>query len=373
MELIFARLNSRLAWLQALARRMDTDIEAKLVNSLTTAQKIGDRSEIAFCHLQLGCYRHLIQRDAENALKSLEQSLSDYQSLEDTFYTAVVLHWLGSCHVLATDLDSFIFYTRQSLELAHETGNQVLIPYNLRSLTLGTLCSGDYVAAQNYCQEALVIDHQMGLYMGLAESKSILGLIHALRGDLKSGLPLAEEGLSIARKVGFPATIAHAQSILGLLVTINGDSAEGQRLGEQSLTTSLTLFGKNLAHWGLALAKYEQGNYTDVWDHIHAAMTTARQLSSPAMMAWLVPVAAALLARQGQNTSAVELLSSLDDQFYRYTGWTANWKGISNLRTCLATDMSPEDFEAAKSRGKRLDLITVSDRILERDSQRIPV
>jgi predicted ATPase/DNA-binding SARP family transcriptional activator len=358
------RMLARLAWLQSLDPKAHKDIEANLRRSLTLAQKHSDRGEAAFCLLQLGCYHRMVKRDPAAAVPFLEQSLEHYQALNDSFYTAVVLHWLGSCHAVVTNLDNFVSFTRQSLELARETGNKAIIPYDLRNLTLGALCSGDYIAAEGYCRDALIIDAEMGLHMGLAESKSLLGLIHLLQGDRNPARALTEEGLEMARKVGFAATIGHALAVLSLVKAITGDSAGGQHLGNESLETPSTFFGRILANWGLSIASCDLEQHDVAWQYVQEALKRAHRLSLPAVMIWPLPVAALILAHRGSSARAVELLSLAFNHPMNPGGWIECWGRLTTLRTELEAKLGTQAYQSAWERGRALDMETIVAELL---------
>ncbi|MEJ2558398.1 MAG: BTAD domain-containing putative transcriptional regulator [Anaerolineae bacterium] len=358
------RVLARLAWLQSLDPKAHKEIEANFHKCLTLAQKHGDRVEVAFCLFQLGCYHRMVKRDPATAVRFLEQSLEHYQALNDSFYMAIALHWLGSCHAVVTNLDNFISFTRQSLELARETGNKAIIPYDLRNLTLGALCSGDYTAAQGYCQDALIIDAEMGLHIGLAESKSLLGLIHLLQGDVNPARALTEEGLEMARKIGFPATIGHALAVLSLVKAISGDSAGGQQMGNESLEVPSTFFGRILANWGLSIASCDLEQHDKAWQYVREALKHAHRLSLPAVMIWPLPVAALILAHRGGSVRAVELLSLAFNHPMNPGGCMERWGRLTMLRTELQAKLGTQAYQAAWERGKGLDMGTVVAELL---------
>jgi hypothetical protein len=250
------------------------------------------------------------------------------------------------------------------LELARETGNKAIIPYDLRSLTLGALCTGDYAAAEHYCKEALILDAEMCLRLGLAESKSILSLIHLLQGDLNQSRLVIEEGLEMAREVGYPTAISHALATQSLVKALSGDSAISQQLGTESLSLTPSFFGKIVANWGLSIANCDLEQFHAAWRHLREALKYAYRLSSPAMMTWPIPVGAVILAHQGQRVRAVEMLSLAANHPMNHTGWMACWKTLAPLHADLEAELSPENYEAAWEQGRGLDIETTVAEIL---------
>lgn len=225
-----------------------------------------------------GCYNLYTKKDLSTALKFLEQCYAQYRSLGDQFYIAVALLWLGTCHAEFTHQDNLIYFTQQSLELARETGNKATIPYNLRNLSLGALCTGAYDAAELYSQEALQLNTEMGMRMGIAEAKNHLGLVYFLRGEMDSARQLVEEGLVVSQEVGFSPSIANGLAILGLLDAIAGDDESAKRLAQECLCTSASSLGLILAEWGLAISHCNLQEFDQAEEHFREAWRLAWQL-----------------------------------------------------------------------------------------------
>jgi predicted ATPase/DNA-binding SARP family transcriptional activator len=364
LSLVCARLLARLAWLQSMYLPGQEEIERNLHRSLEVAQKHEDRREIAFCLFQMGCYQRLVKREATTAKRYLEQSLRHYRALNDRFYVTLVLHWIGSSYGAAADMAGLIRFCRESLELARQTGNQALIPYNLRALAMGTLSTGDYEATEEYCQQALEIDTEMRLRMGIVESKTLLGLVHFLRGDRDRAQLLAEQSLRMARVIGFSGTLAHAMALKTLVTALVGDPAVSERVGTEGLAQRPTFLGRILLHWALSIASCRLECYDAAWDHVMEALRLAQRLSLPAMMTWPLPIVALILAQRDDTARAAELLSFAYSHPLALNGWTGHWEKLKGLRAQLSDQLGTEAFEAAWTQGTELCLETTVHELL---------
>jgi hypothetical protein len=63
-----------------------------------------------------------------------------------------------------------------------------------------------------------------------------------------------------------------------------------------------------------------------------------------------------ILSRSGQQERAVELLALIHHHPAIPEGWKKNWPLLSRLRRQLEEDLSPDAYQAAWQRGRRLNL-----------------
>ena len=153
-------------------------------------------------------------------------------------------------------------------------------------------------------------------------------------------------------------------ALLGLRAAIAGDYTLAGRLCQESLTTPSTAFGQILAHWGLAIASCGLRQYEVAWRQSRAALERAQRFYYPAIVTWLLPITAALLAREGQTEQAVELLALAYTHSLSPTGWMQHWPLLVGLRADLQAGLSAAVFQAAWERGETLDAAIIAAGLL---------
>ena len=361
---VWGRVLARLGALLSLGSDVHEAVATDVEQSLALAEKHDDLAEVAFCLFVLGKHVARGRRDFAGALSLFERSLGHYRVLGDHYYAALVLLWLGYCHGNATHLDNFHTFLHQSLDLAVATGNKAVAANVLGNLAAGAFCAGDYAAAERYCLEGRTIATEMDLRISIAHTQALLSLAHLLRGDMDQVSRLAEQALALARDIHYTTTIAFALALLGLRAAVAGDYALAERLCQESLTTPSTAFGQILARWGLAIASCGLRQHEVAWRQSRAALERAQRFSYPAMMTWPLPVAAALLAREGQTEQAVELLALAYTHPLSPTGWMQRWPLLVELRAELLADLGADVYQAAWERGEALDAAIVAARLL---------
>ncbi len=82
------------------------------------------------------------------------------------------------------------------------------------------------------------------------------------------------------------------------------------------------------------------------------------------MTTWPLPVAAIILAHEGQKERAVELIALAVTHPLSPPGWMEQWSLLTALRSDLAAELGAETYEAAWERGKQLNLETVVAELL---------
>lgn len=116
---------------------------------------------------------------------------------------------------------------------------------------------------------------------------------------------------------------------------------------------------------GVALTAYAQGNIPV------AATTIVRAWSLPIAMRWpsillqYIPVVASLLADQGEFSRAVALLAMARAHPACPQGWWEIMVLVQELEARLQAELSPEEYAAAHSQGRKMDLKETAVSLLE--------
>jgi predicted ATPase/DNA-binding SARP family transcriptional activator len=362
---IWGRVATRLAFLRLLSAPVDAAAGKTLQRSLAIARRHDNQPEVAFTLLIRGCYHFLSARDSRRALPYFERSLAYYSAVDDAFYTGASLHWLGECYGSTVNLHRFREYTLEGLQLTRRTGNLLGAALNLGNLVTVSLCAGDYLAAEHYCDEALEAYHRLNYHLGLAWATSRLALLHLLRGDIEQCGTLARECYESAREVNYTPVVAHALAVLAVHAVLAGEAALAFDLAETSLTRKANAFEDILGRWALALAHCATGEVESAWCQLQVALRQVNALAFTGVLAWLLPVAAVVFAARGQSCRAVELLGLAYAHPNSPTGWMEHWTVLTTLRDDLEHRLGHEQYCAAWARGERLDLARCAAALLD--------
>ena len=336
-SLIEGRMLARLGFFQIFSLSSTDAIARDLESSLTIARRHRVRKEVAFSLLRLGCYHSFVSHDYAKGARYLESGLKRYRCLDDRFYLTATLLWLGVCHSHAGNLHDASSSLRQALDLARSHGNYFSLSLILTFLSKIALCSGEYQAAEAYCEEARPIEEAMNQRLGIADIKSYLATLHLLRGNSALAHSVAEEALRLAEEINHPMAASRALAVLCLEAGTLGDADLARRLGEDSLAIpSDDVISIVLANWGLAVAYHGLGAWPLSWQHVRAALARARSFRSWAIATWVLPVAVANLLREGDLERATDLFKLSQKHAASPIGWMEAWPPLVALRTEFA-------------------------------------
>jgi predicted ATPase/DNA-binding SARP family transcriptional activator len=365
-SLALARVLSRYSFLLSFSSLDKESIPGDLEQGLVIAYQKQDLEEIAFNLLIQGCYHTHVTRDYAVAITRFEESLARFKIIEDRFYTAVVLLWLGEAYDCSNDLNAFTQATRECLDIALELGDSFISSYALNNLVNVSFCTGDYRSVEHYCHASLTNENKINLLLGLSETNTQLGVLRLLQGDLQAARDLVEQSLEMAKDIYYPRLKALALAGLGLEAGISGDYLLGRQLSQESLETPpADVLGFVLSSWGVALASCGMHDWEAGWRAVRECLSHANSLSSLAMLTWPLPVAAVLLAEEGQLEQAVEVLALASTHPLSPAKWMEQWAMLTRLRADLQAEIGPGNYMAAWERGKELDVTKVAAKLME--------
>ena len=165
----------------------------------------------------------------------LQESLTLFRTLEDTFGTAHVLHHVA--HVLIGQGEyrqaSDVF--QESVALFNEIGNVWGVGWSLYCLGDVMLKQGDEKRATAVLEESLALCRQAGNTWTTANALGSLGLAAEKRGDYDTAAALLEEGVAIAQQLGAKFHVAWLQCVLANVSLTQGKVERAFILYRESL------------------------------------------------------------------------------------------------------------------------------------------
>ena len=122
---------------------------------------------------------------------------------------------------------------------------------------------------------------------------------------------------------------------LSLLASLDGDYEQGKRLAILSQERNTNPLGDFLGYWSGTVAVVGLGQTEQAWQQSLSALELAIRWDWWGMMTWILPVMAIILARQGQQDRAVEILGLYDGHPARPPGFAENWPLVNECRVQL--------------------------------------
>jgi len=200
----------------------------------TLAQESSDQKEIAIARLNLGRYLERCE-DYDGALPLLEQSLTDFNELNEPYWTAVANTQLRSILVVKGDHDLTEFVTRD-VELARKAGEREHLGETLQELSFWHFRNNRLEEAEKYSRQADLLLKEIGSNMNLAST--FYADIAWVNGKFEEAAHIYDE---IQERLGILGEKNIRSSILGLLgiVTMeSGNLGQAQSYLEQALAIS---------------------------------------------------------------------------------------------------------------------------------------
>lgn len=336
-----------------------------LEGDLALARQYQSPQDIAFVLHLLGMAKSIFFEIAV-ALAYFRDSLDIYTELNDPFYMAEALAWIGGSS------KQFLFgsdYYQRALVIQREIDDQNGLSWTLSHLARMSWWAKDDEAGDRLFNESVALQRRRRDLKGLHTSL-IMGSQRVLRnGDFDNALVMAEESAVIANDLSLLPIKQVSMVVVGVLhIILELDIEGGQRLCREALALPVPItytVGEAYleAAQGLFIAAYIQ-NDADEMQRQYAQVTQLLPVygnhSAVEKFSHLAPGAILLLTSMGQAEQAVEMMSlavnlppSPENPVLR---WIEKLPLIQRLRDDLQERLGDAVYEAAWSRGKRLDL-----------------
>jgi predicted ATPase/DNA-binding SARP family transcriptional activator len=333
--------------------------------SLALFQALGDRWGMAGVLGALGDVAwHLGAYD--EAKQSHEESLKIRRALGDQRGVATSLMSLGIIASRQGQLEEAERLVRESVAIHQETGNRGGIADGLACLGGPLLDLGKVAEAHSVMTESAAIYNDLGVRDLLAYSKVVLGLAEKELGRYEQARVQGQIGLALSRQIDYQRGIGLSCYLLGLLAVAEEAYTEAQDLLQESIAACRAAerpFELSLALGGLGYATRGLGDLDQAKQHLHEALRMSAEIGAFFPLVLAIPVAALLLADQGEVERAVELYALV----LRYpivpnSRWFEDVAG-KHIAAVAAT-LPPEVVVAAQARGQARDLWATAAELL---------
>ena len=187
-----------------LARRQDDDAEAESLatQALALCTNLDDHPGIVMALQVLG-HAEKDRGNFSSARDLLERGLGINRQMGDEAATASMLVHLASVALAASDLPDARARLDESIAISRKIGDW-RVAYSLAMAGHGSFFEHDYRLAKARLTEALQIQREVGIRVGVASSLTTLAIIAHDEGDDDHAVIALREALTIVRDVGSP-------------------------------------------------------------------------------------------------------------------------------------------------------------------------
>jgi predicted ATPase/class 3 adenylate cyclase len=222
-------------WLDDL-KRMKHSAES----SLALAQTVSDGRDIAIARFYVGWLfdRHY---DYEHALPLMQESLRDFQQMNDLYWESVVYRWLGNILMKRGDIQ-YEEKVHHHLELARKAGERQDLAEALSNWVYHLFASGRLEEAEKYAEEASMLSTQIRVTPD--ELDKFYAHSAWLRGDYKETREILLAVRERSYAVGDRNLGSLASADLGFLALQEGDLHQAHRYLEEALAIAREIGNK---------------------------------------------------------------------------------------------------------------------------------
>jgi class 3 adenylate cyclase/tetratricopeptide (TPR) repeat protein len=299
--------------------------------------------------------------DYPAAREVLEKGLEAARRGNDGHAQALGLYYLGQALGSMGDFAAAGTLFEQALPIAQSLGGEALTRI-LFGLGSNAWRVGDLETAETYIRENLILARSQGAVALESQAINMLGLIAGSRSDLETEQACYEESLALSRQIGDLFREGIALANLGVIAILRDSLPEAIRYLEAGLQVfydlgrqeSVSLNLGNLAHVYLRLGDLESARrYTGEMLRISKKLGAQPRVLD-AILNW-----AEILITEGEREKGLALLGLIRDHPAR------EFQTLQEVERIIdATDMNPEEREAALATGASLNLDVVIEEIL---------
>ena len=303
----------------------------------------------------------------------LKASLAGFCTCDNRYYMARVLRSLAYFYVSLSYqfgneyTERFISYTQLDLDLTREIGDETGMAHALhyRGEVARHLYQLD--EAKRYFREAATIWRKLGDWKSVAVANYWLGNIAVCDGDFDRAKSLLKEAAQLASEANYPIIHQWALDLLGAIACFEGDYRTGQQILAE-------LPASELPQPGLWVTALGLGNFHLAREHLQTRLrwyqmhpVVPLDITHPPIDVHPIkvfPMAAMLLAHEGELEWAVELLARYASEREIPMGWFKCWALLDQVRDDLERQLGATAFDAAWQRGERLKVEAATARLL---------
>jgi predicted ATPase/DNA-binding SARP family transcriptional activator len=194
-----------------LLREGKTPFDGHWAESVALNRLAGDKSQTA------ACLTRLAYAGGDDRQEYLDEALLLYREIPDRWGAVNVLRLMG---VTIPDARRARELLEESLTLCRDTGDGVNLSWLLYDLAMKEFCREDFPFTVSMLEESLEIAKTLKLKQGMAQSCSMLGLVHMIQGNYRTSRAMLANATAVCRDTGLSrwAAVCALLNLLGMAV-----------------------------------------------------------------------------------------------------------------------------------------------------------
>ncbi|MEO8391548.1 MAG: LuxR C-terminal-related transcriptional regulator [Chloroflexota bacterium] len=341
---------------------------------LKIAERHQDAFEMAFCQRWIGYQLSHVQYDQDQGIPILNTSLARFQALDEKYYVAETLDWLGWSYLLAENIMQQVAVVNQCLTVRREIGDKIGTANALRNL--GSTSGGYFDETErafSCWEEAKRIGYEMSDHLGVAWNASLQGMNLILNGEFgQVAISLDEAELHTAY-ISDLVLIGFVRVVRGFVAGLRDEdySSALRFLKEGYPSDSAPDFRLLMAPLLASVVACGLRDFQVLRPYLDLLFSSSNFVSLGIWLPSLLLYYLFELSAQERYSHAVELahvfLSFLPPAFGEQpflTAWAKHWELLGRLHTHLEAALGAVNYQVAWERGVHTSLEDVSRELI---------
>ena len=362
---VWYRLQARLLWAQRFraGNYHDVDDAIHWINKcLESAKENQNEAEIAHCFLQLANATTQMQ-DYSRAMELYEQTYHHFQTLNDPYYSAWVLHFMKLCVEHSGGGEKCLPYIRDAIEIRRKISDIHGLAGGLYNLGTMLMVLGDIEGALIAFREIETIHDERTSWV-FDFITGAVSYVYFLTGDFEKAQQMSMHGLEANKRAAYQLSQVLPFWTLGLLACVNGNYQKAVKIAEEILSIAPRPVHRFGGDWIMALARGGLDDHEGAIQANYSAIVYSLNGNVHGQITWCLPAAVMIEIQRGNKEWAVELLSLAFHHPKSATGWLEHWSLIAEIQEDLEAQLDTKTYQSAWQRGKMLDLEQVAKDLL---------
>lgn len=345
---------------------LDHTIDKKGVETiLVRAQAHGNEVEMAWCIHLLSVY-YFRTGNSEMALRYGHQALKMWRELDNPPQLTHMMTRIGHAYIDIGQVESAQRLLEEALDIRRTVGLNHLVLNSLHHLGSLHFLQGRLSKASILYDEALTLQNIHGFWEDRAPQlllqPTLQRLLCGQLTDARAYIQLIDEQISFSRD---HYAREYARLLEEVLVCISGnevslgmsiDLSRSKHFNLEAIIISLSRSSSSIVPWFATLIYCCREDDIRSKNYLYDLIENALQVKSVTLQFLSLPIAAVLLAHEGNAERAVELLALAYTAPEDLMGWIDQWQPLQEIRADLEAQFDQDNYSRIWQRGAKHDV-----------------